>query len=85
MFSALANNILKHSNAENATIQVIIDEEQLLLMVEDDGIGFDVQEKHEGIGLDNIQRRVSRFKGKLYVTSDARSGTTVIITIPKPK
>ena len=83
IFSELSNNILKHAKASKATIQIIIDEEQILIMVEDNGIGFNINDKHEGIGLGNIQRRASRFNGNVHIMTDSRSGTTVIVTIPK--
>jgi signal transduction histidine kinase len=83
MFSELSNNVLKHAKASKATIQIIIDEEQILIMIEDDGVGFDTNHKHDGIGLGNIQRRAARFNGNVHVMTDSRSGTTVIITIPK--
>lgn len=82
IFSELVNNILKHSKATKATIQIIIDDEQCLIMTEDNGSGFDVQRTYAGMGLENIQQRASRFNGNVYTTSDKRSGTTTIITIP---
>ncbi len=78
----LINNIMKHAKATQATIQLLIDEDHIMVMVEDNGIGFEISKNHEGIGLDNIEYRVNKFKGKVHITSNKKTGTTTIINIP---
>lgn len=82
MVSEIINNIIKHSKAITATIQILIDPDQLQIIAEDNGIGFDLSQKSEGMGLTNIRMRAARFSGNAHMVSDKRSGTTIIITIP---
>jgi signal transduction histidine kinase len=77
----LTNNIIKHSLANEANIQLIYDENKITLMAEDNGQGFDQNIVNEGIGLRNIQTRVSILKGTLAIDSGI-CGTTTIIQIP---
>ena len=78
----LINNIIKHSYARNATIQLIKNEDNITLMVEDDGIGFDVNTIVEGMGLHNIKSRVDVFNGKFTIDTQPDRGSTFIIEIP---
>jgi signal transduction histidine kinase len=77
----LVNNALKHSDATNITIQITIQPETLLVLVEDDGKGFEVnnENKNNGLGLANIQNRVNYLKGNLNIESELGKGTTVLI------
>lgn len=76
----LTNNIIKHSQATDATIQLVFHEKQLTLMAEDNGKGI-VPRNNDGIGLKNVQLRVSFLNGQMDVDS-AESGTTLMIQIP---
>lgn len=77
----LLSNSLKHAKASEIFIQLLSKGDRLELMVEDDGIGFPVEPKKEGIGLKNIQNRVSYLNGELTIDSNP-SGTTTLISIP---
>jgi len=79
----LTNNILKHANAGEATIQLIYFEKYLEMMCEDNGIGKK-KKKTDGIGLNNINSRVSYIKGEIKIDT-TQSGTTIIIKIPYNK
>jgi signal transduction histidine kinase len=57
----------------------------MIVMVEDDGIGFDSQEIDKGMGTENIASRVNYLKGDLSVHSVKGTGTTTMINIPLPK
>jgi len=76
----LTNNIVKHSHATEATIQIIYHEKQMTLMVEDNGKGI-TQETLPGIGLKNVVARVHFLNGTLNVDS-GNKGTTLMIQIP---
>lgn len=78
----LINNIIKHSKAKIGIIQFTRTDSQLILIVEDDGIGFDINKKKEGIGLISIFSRVEAFNGKITIDSNKLGGTTTIIEIP---
>lgn len=77
----LTSNIIRHSDASEATIQMIYYENHLELMAEDNGRGFDTQRITEGIGLRNIQTRINYLKGTLAIDTNTH-GTTIIIQIP---
>ncbi|OJW56779.1 MAG: hypothetical protein BGO55_27435 [Sphingobacteriales bacterium 50-39] len=80
IFLELTNNIIKHSQATEATIQMITYEKYLELMAEDNGIGFSPAAKN-GMGLKNINARINYLKGKMNIDSGG-SGTTIVIQIP---
>ncbi len=82
IISELLTNTLKHSQAKSATLQLMIEDRQLQIICEDNGVGFNTSITYEGMGLDNIQMRTKRHQGSVHTVSDKRSGTTTIITIP---
>jgi two-component system NarL family sensor kinase len=82
----LVSNILKHAQANEIILQLNRYESELLLIVEDNGIGFDPQNAKlsSGIGLSNIETRVVKMNGRLNIDSRKGQGTTVTIEIPIP-
>lgn len=85
IFQESVNNILKHSQATEAHIQLIRHEDTVVLIVEDDGIGFNPGSpgtNHKGIGLEAIKARVDDFGGNLTIQSSGDKGTELIIEIP---
>lgn len=78
----LINNIIRHSQAKNATIQLIKNDDNITLIVEDDGVGFDINTIVEGMGLHNIKSRVDVFNGKFTIDTQPNRGSTFIIEIP---
>ncbi|MFY0631123.1 MAG: sensor histidine kinase [Flavobacteriaceae bacterium] len=78
----LLNNILKHANASEASIDISIYESIFSLIVEDNGIGFDQQKKFSGMGLKSIEQRIEAVEGQFNIDSFISRGTTVIIDIP---
>lgn len=87
MVQELVNNALKHSKAKQLTIQLNRHENAVTVTVEDDGIGFDVQEKRRkgGIGLKNLEIRAEKMDGSYQVDSRPGQGTISIIEIPLPQ
>lgn len=82
----IVNNIIKHSRASTVGIQFIKHETELTVLVEDDGVGFNVSEQlnreDAGIGLKNIQSRIEYLNGEVYFDSFPGKGTTITIEIP---
>jgi signal transduction histidine kinase len=79
------NNILKYGEAEEITIQLTRDEEELTLTIEDDGIGFDPKLFFEGKGNGwrNIQTRLNLIKGHFDLDSQLqRKGTMITVNVP---
>lgn len=75
-------NIIKHAKANTLTISFKEKENTLCMSIEDDGIGFDAKTKHKGIGLKNIESRVSKLGGTFNIISKPNQGTKVNISVP---
>jgi signal transduction histidine kinase len=84
MIQELFSNILKHAKASNINVQLNHVGESLNVTVEDDGIGFNVEEKRKsgGMGLYNLERRAAQLNGIYTVDSYPGKGTISIIEIP---
>ena len=77
----LINNSIKHAGATETFIQLHRHNEMLTITVEDNGKGFSPKETGNGIGLSNIQSRVSFLNGKMDIRSEQQKGTSVYIEI----
>ncbi|MBT2562440.1 7TM diverse intracellular signaling domain-containing protein [Pedobacter sp. ISL-64] len=77
----LVNNIIRHSFASKATIQILSFDERISIMAEDNGIGFNPDKDKKGLGIQNILSRVNYLNGKIQVDSN-QNGTTTTIDIP---
>ncbi|MFN3917609.1 MAG: tetratricopeptide repeat protein [Flavobacteriales bacterium] len=78
----LINNVIKHSSAMRVSVQLFRNNKQLILIVEDDGVGFDVNRQKDGIGLLNMSSRLNTFNGRINFEPSPGSGTTATIRIP---
>ena len=76
----LLSNALKHSKAQYVSLSYTIDQNQIRLIYEDDGIGFK-QNNHIGIGIANIKERLQSIKGTLTIDGSIRKGCCIIIEI----
>jgi signal transduction histidine kinase len=78
------NNILKHSKAEKALINLEEVKGELRLKISDDGIGFDKTKikNKEGIGLNQIEARIQMMKGDFDVISSMNKGTIITVRLP---
>lgn len=79
------NNSIKYSNATTIDIQFVGHANELTVVLEDDGDGFDqnLLQESEGHGWKNIQSRVSFLQASLYLdTQPGRKGTSLTINIP---
>jgi signal transduction histidine kinase len=71
------NNILKYAKAKNVIIQTIRKGNELNLLIQDDGIGFDCTKKRMGVGFMNIQTRASLSNGTMYLKSHPGEGCSL--------
>ena len=78
----LTHNVVKHAGAEKLFLQLIDQPRQLMLTVEDDGVGFNIERDRAGLGLENIDSRVAYLKGEIQYDSSPGHGTTVTLTVP---
>ncbi len=77
----LVHNIIKHASASAATFQLTYFENEIAIIAEDNGIGFQSPENNHGIGLNNIQARVNYYQGSMFIDTGPK-GSTIIIKIP---
>ena len=78
------NNVMKHAKASYLDISLIKDNEGISATIEDNGNGFDTtdQSKFNGIGLKNVETRISYLKGTVEWSSQLGKGTLVAIHVP---
>ena len=76
------NNALKHAKATEINIVLDENQNQLLMKIQDNGNGFDYEEKKKkSYGLSNIKNRIEELNGNFVLISN-ETGTTINITIP---
>ncbi|WP_228519055.1 sensor histidine kinase [Flavobacterium sp. LC2016-12] len=86
IISELFSNIIKHSDAKKTTISLVEKNNQLVIVIHDDGKGFTTKKTKdaEGFGLNRIRARIKKFKGNFTIDSKPKEGTTIKIKIPLP-
>ena len=77
----LINNIIKHSQATEVSVQLIQNKGKLVLFVEDNGKGMS-SNSSDGHGLLNIKSRLDMVKGSVNYEPSPSSGTSATISIP---
>lgn len=78
-------NIIRHAEANTASILVESRENRVLVVIEDDGRGFDpvgVKQQDGHLGLYGIQERVELLSGSIEIESQIGKGTSLFIEIP---
>ena len=81
-------NIARHARATQARVDMACDSRQVILVIEDNGVGFDVAAvlgrlTDTGWGLLGVQERVKLVNGEFQLQSAAGRGTTVTVQVPK--
>ncbi|MFY0605632.1 MAG: tetratricopeptide repeat protein [Cyclobacteriaceae bacterium] len=79
------NNILKYSDADKVSIQITKDAEEITLLIEDNGSGFDINmlKSGKGNGWRNMNSRANLIKGELELdTTVGMKGNTLIVNAP---
>lgn len=82
------NNIVKHSGAKNAKIEISVIDNNISMNIIDDGKGFKLKSEIEtpgGFGLNNMLNRIRILNGTINISSEAAKGTKLEITIPVAK
>lgn len=76
-------NINKYAQANKVIIKVENKEKDILLTVEDNGIGFDIKKAGKGIGMKNINFRVQSLGGGVKIKSEKGKGSKILVSLPK--
>ncbi len=77
-------NVVKHAGTDEANVSLIRSGRELILTVQDRGVGFDAADarSREGLGLSSMAERVRLVRGELAVDSQPGRGTTVTVRVP---
>jgi len=82
------NNIYKHARAEHFSVTITRNNKTILLSVEDDGNGFDMdyvasmKSGDKGMGLTVMEERANMMNGDLDIQSEPGKGTRILLHIP---
>ena len=78
----LLNNIVKHSKATAASVQLSMQDDFLSITIEDNGVGFDKSKSlPSGTGLNSLMSRVQAMNGTLEIDTQQAQGVTAFIGI----
>jgi PAS domain S-box-containing protein len=73
------NNILKHADAKIVYVGLVQENSVLELTIRDDGKGFDISQKRNGVGLQNIKSRTELSHGKAVINAAPGKGCELIV------
>jgi signal transduction histidine kinase len=84
MIQEILNNIVKHAKAKEIKFEATPDKTQIVIVITDNGKGFDRSAITAGAGLQNLESRATLIDAKLYIHSVPGSGTRITISINTP-
>jgi PAS domain S-box-containing protein len=76
------NNAIKHAKATKVSIKILYNTTMVEVVIEDNGIGFNLQKVKKGAGLKNIQNRIYLINGTHNIESAPFKGSKIIINFP---
>lgn len=76
------NNILKHAGASRALINLSKQENQVVLLISDNGKGCDISKEKKGVGTINIRSRAELYGGKVEIVSKPGEGYELKVVLP---
>jgi PAS domain S-box-containing protein len=78
------NNVIKHAQASQVSVQLAYGDGATTMVVQDDGVGFDpapAARRRGGYGLATMEERVARVGGSLQIESAPKEGTTLRVEV----
>jgi signal transduction histidine kinase len=85
MMQEIIHNALKHSHAKNLQIGMGKENNEIIILSKDDGVGFDperIRKTSTGLGLKSIESRIEILNGTFILKSSPGGGTSYFIKIP---
>ncbi len=76
------SNALRHSGCQTVTVSIDTVDADLMMLIADDGVGFDPAAVNRGMGLDNMTQRSADVGGSVDIRSQVGTGTTISIRLP---
>ncbi len=83
-FKEAIHNIAKHSNAQEVEIKFIKTSDYLIIEIQDNGVGFDVEHVAAGRGIGTMNERASELKSELILKSKLGKGTQIRLSAKIP-
>lgn len=83
IFKEAVSNAARHSGCKNIEVDFRLESSSIFLEIADDGDGFDVSNKTDGNGLENMRSRTAKNGGKCSIESNSGRGTIVKIRFPQ--
>lgn len=81
-FKEALHNAARHSQATSITVTIDIDDDGLKITIADNGIGFDFEQRRDGLGVGSITRRMDQLGGSVRFYSTPGEGTRVVLDAP---
>jgi signal transduction histidine kinase len=82
IFKEAYSNILKYAAATQVVVTIYLhSDNKLVIMISDNGKGFEPTQVKSGNGLKNIENRVKRMNGELIIESNHGNGTNITINL----
>ncbi|MBS3025967.1 MAG: sensor histidine kinase [Dolichospermum sp. DET50] len=78
-------NISKYAQATEVKLELMTTLENLKLIIQDNGSGFDVEQNTTGFGLQSMRDRTLSLRGEFYIHSSYNAGCQIIVNIPLPR
>lgn len=81
IYKEALNNIVKHAEAKNVEIKLLVEKGSILLSIKDDGKGFSPSDNVPGNGLKNIRSRANEINAELKFESNPGKGTIIELIV----
>ena len=82
VFKETINNIVRHSACSHVDIEFRVDRDRLVLLIKDNGRGFDLDHESDGHGLLSMERRAKEMGGGMEITSQPGAGACITLEMP---
>jgi signal transduction histidine kinase len=77
------SNVARHARANEVYVGITTLPDQIVVTIEDDGVGFDIGSVRRGNGLRNIEERAARLGGTIEISPKTPKGTRHLLNIPR--
>ena len=75
------SNVARHSKACKVSVNLAAENDEVVLTIEDNGMGFDLSNARKGVGLDSMRERLESVGGRLEVSSQRKKGTRIVARV----
>ena len=82
IYQEVLTNVARHAEAKNIRFTLEVLEKELILVITDDGKGFDSHKEKKSLGLLGMKERAHIMGGSLFINSEPGKGTTVKVRVP---